>query len=225
MTPHLPRPVLTTPKAGLITALLACTALPIYAQSEFQGASLGGQVSFMNASTDLTIPDDDGNYHYEFGAASQSINLQAAYSLAFGKQTVLSIGASYRPGPTPAGSGPIGENIPMELELRNMWTAYVEPGYAIHPNTLIYGKFAYSSTKAVLAINGDDGPQELSTTLNGYGFGAGLRYLLTPSLYFQIEFLQLGYPGKDLKVPDDDDVRVPIKAGATTANIGLGLQF
>lgn len=224
MKPHLPCPTWSAKTTGMFATLLACVALPAYAESGFQGFNLGAQVSFMNASSELSFSDDDdGVFRYKMGAPSQTINLQAAYSLTLGEQTVLSIGGSYQPGITPAGSSPVGEGVPLDFELHGIRVFYVEPGYAIHPTTLVYGKFAYSTTKATLVING--GEEKLSTTLEGYGFGAGLRHLLTPFLYLQIEFLQLDYTKKSLTVPGEDDVSLPIKAGTTSANIGLGLQF
>ncbi|MGJ4749105.1 hypothetical protein ACQV5M_22265, partial [Leptospira sp. SA-E8] len=79
--------------AGMTVALLACAALPVRAETGFQGLALGAQVSFMTASSELSIADDDdGVFRYKMGAPSQSINLQAAYSLTLGEQTVLSIG-------------------------------------------------------------------------------------------------------------------------------------
>lgn len=154
--------------------LLACATLPSHAQTGFQGFSPGSQVGFMNAAIDLTIPDDEGNDHHEFGAQSRPIGFRANYSLTLDEQIDRGIGTSDRPGFTPAGSSIPEKNIPMQLELRNLRTNAVKPGYTLQPNTLIYGRFAYSGTKVVLSVSGDDGAQKLSKPLTSYGLGLGL---------------------------------------------------
>jgi opacity protein-like surface antigen len=223
MTPRLPLPVLSIQGLLLTATLLCCTVLPARAENAFQGFSLGAQASAMKASSKVTISEGSDKTPYKMDDSSQAITWQAGYNLGLGERFVLGLSGSYRSGVTPAGSSPVGEDIPLDVELSDMRIFSVEPGYALSPHTLVYGKFAYSSVRADIVVEAKD--SKFGTTLKGAGFGAGLRHLLTPYLYVQVEFLQLDYASKTLSVPDEHEVRLPVKASTTSASIGLSFLF
>lgn len=217
LLPH-PRRAGSTAQAGFLALLLTCDS-SAHAQSEFSGPSLGAQVDFMNTSTELTF---DGA-PYSYGAPSQTLRLQTAYGLSLGPETLLNLGASTQLGDVDGGRTILNESE-TEITLSRGTALYVEPAYAIHPDTVLYGKFALIRAQVELAVNDDD-PSRLERKLKGQGFGLGVRHLLAPSLYLQIEFMQMNYDKTRITSKDDPDAGLPLGIDATSANVGLGLQF
>lgn len=207
-------------RAGLLALGLASPQAQ--AQAEFQGFKIGGQVGFVNSSAEIQA----GNSTLGFGAPGQTFQLQGAYGLALGARTLLSIGASYQLGETDLGRTTVdlSEGTSAGVKLRRGIAAFVEPGYALHPDTQLYGKFSLLQTEARLAIQDNDDNPRVDGTFRGYGFGLGVRHLLTSRLYLQFEFEQANYSDSRLNgVGSDEGLR--LKLDATRANLGLGLQF
>ncbi|MDF3823235.1 outer membrane beta-barrel protein [Leptospira sp. 96542] len=207
-------------QAGLLAFWL--THPQAQAQTEFQGFKLGGQISFLNASANILA----GNSTLGFGAPGQAYQLQGAYSLALGPRASLNIGASCQLGETDLGRTTVdlSEGTSAGIKLRRGIAAFVEPGYALHPDTQLYGKLSLLQTEARLAIQDNDDNPRVDGTFRGYGFGLGVRHLLTPRLYLQFEFEQANYNESRLNgVGNDEGLR--LKLDTTRANLGLGLQF
>lgn len=189
-----------------VGSLLAVSAS---AQSGFTGWSIGGNLNFMTSSTELS----GGGDKIKFGEPSQTLSVQGAYGFDLGNKFVLSVGGSYGLTEADAGGFTVAGDT-YSLKLKNMFTVYVEPGYAISNNSLLYGKLATVSAKGEEKFNNISG----SETFTGFGFGAGFRHLLDKNLYVQVEFMQLGFSSKDVQ-------GATYKPSATTANFGLGYKF
>lgn len=192
--------------AVAVATILSASA---HAQSSFAGWSVGGNLNFMTTSTELS----GGGDNIKFGDASQTLSVQGAYGFDMGNKFVLSVGGTYSLSDADAGGFTLGGDT-YKLKMKNMYTIYVEPGYATSPSSLLYGKFAMANVKGEESFNNVSGSENFS----GFGFGAGFRHMLDKNLYVQVEFMQIDFDSES--VAGDN-----YKPSATTANVGLGYKF
>jgi opacity protein-like surface antigen len=54
--------------------------------------------------------------------------------------------------------------------------------------------------------------------VKGWGYGAGVRFMTSPTMFWQVEFVQTNYDEKT-------EGGVAYKPSATTGTIGLGFKF
>lgn len=199
-------------KPLVVTACAVVLAMPhAWAQSErFSGWSLGANLNATTTWTEFT----GGGSSAKMSDSAQNLSLQAAYGLTLGHHGVLSFGLTYGLGELKAGSTTAGgRNV--EFRLKDLYSVYLEPGYAISPNWLAYAKLGYYGVRA--GEESVDGVTA-SKTFGGLGYGLGVRTMLDRNLYLQIEYTQADY---NRKTPDFGTYR-PMTA---TGSIGLGLKF
>ncbi len=191
--------------AAAAATLLATAA---QAQSNFKGWSIGVNANFLTASSELS----GGGATLKLGESSQTIGLQGAYSFQLGNSGVLSIGATYNSDAKAGSASMSGSSY--ELKVKDMYSVYVEPGYAVSNNALLYAKLSMLSAKGEERLNSFSG----SETFSGTGFGAGFRHLLNKNLFVQVEFQQMNFDSKTVGTAS-------YKPSATMAAIGLGYKF
>ena len=199
-------------KKLLIAVAVASTLIApqAFAQTKnFEGFSLGANVNFVGASTELSAPA----VAIRMGETSQNLSLQAAYGFAIGNTSVLSLGLNYGVGDLAGGSIDAGANR-YKLKVTNSYSLYIEPGFVVSESTLVYGKLAYLSAKGVESLNAFSG----SANFNGTGFGAGIRTMLSKNLYLQAEFLQSNYTQKSFGTSG-------YKPTASIGTVGIGYKF
>lgn len=190
-------------------AAAAVLATAAHAQSNLKGWSVGVNANFMGATTELS----GGGANLKMGDLSQTVALQGAYSFDMGSKFILSVGGTYSLTEGKAGSASASGNT-YELKLKDLYTLYIEPAYAISNNSLLYAKLAAASAKGEERLNAASGTE----TFNGTGFGAGFRHLLDKNVFVQVEFLQMNFDSKSAS-------GTSYKPGAVTANFGLGYKF
>lgn len=177
----------------------------------FEGFSAGANLNFANAATELTVSSVK---YSQGGPNSQFASVQAAYGFATGKDWILSLGLSYGLGDaksgeiTASGSG-------YNLKARNIWNVYLEPGVKVNTSTLAYGKIAYSGMKGILTVTNGTSDSEKFT---GWGYGAGVRVMTSPTMYWQVEFVQTNFDSKT-------DNGLTAKPSATVGTVGFGMKF
>lgn len=193
-----------------ITVAAALVAPQAFAQANnFTGLSVAANLNLATTSTEMS----DGGEFLTIGDTSQNASLQAAYGLALGNSAVLGFGATLGLGDLKAGtvaSFPDSASI----KAKNMYAIYVEPGYALTPTTLVYGKIAYLGMKAELSESG----AAVSYKFKGAGFGAGIRTMLDKNLFLQVEIVRSDYKDKVI----DGGLFAP---SITTGSIGVGYKF
>lgn len=194
----------TTLAAGLV-------APPVWAQAQnFSGWSFGANVNAASTWTEFM----GGAGNAKISDASQNLSLQAAYGATLGSHGVLGFGLTYSLGDLKAGHiNATGRSV--DFKLKDLYSLYIEPGYAITPSLLAYAKLGYYGVRA--GEESVDG-STASKTFGGLGYGLGIRTLLDRNLYLQIEYTQADY---NRKTPDFGTYR-PM---TTTGSIGLGFKF
>ena len=150
--------------------LAAFAAVQAHAQSNsFAGFSVTGQAEFDGATSSASDGTSDS-------ARSSGVGIQAKYDWALNKKFVLGLGVSASSGNRQAGTYQSGNSV----YSNDRYSLDLEPGYAVNQNVLVYGKL--SSVSASVA--GDDGAS--STTVQGVGYGIGVRSLIDRNLFWQV---------------------------------------
>lgn len=192
--PYCPKPASrrlapTLPALSLCALALAGTG-PSVAQSAaqnvtpnapFVGPALGLQVQRVQAHTDFGFPVGV----IERQTTSQVAALSARYGFRVGEQGRLHASLSHSLSDHPGGS--LLSNGAYRLDRPTAFA--LAPGWTVSDRVLVYGLLSYERVKARFASSGPSG----STTLSGWGVGAGLAYALTPALALSVEFKQVDY--------------------------------
>jgi len=160
----------------LIAAIIALVAPTAFAQARnFEGFSLGANLESARTTTNtVAIGSDSGN---GFG-----LGLQAQYSIAYGNQFVLGLGATLSTGKRKAGT--LGT---ADFTTKNATSLDLAPGYAISDSLLVYGKISSISLTAVGATTAT-GTEIGSESMSGFGYGLGVRSMIDKNI-----FIQAGY--------------------------------
>ncbi len=196
--------------ATITTTLICLTALPVGAQlSPFGGWSVGLNLNrattatqFGGAGISSTMGDSDYNG-----------SLQAAYGLPLGSRYQLGLGLTLGAGDLRAGTLSVNGSE-LSFRLRNMYSLYAEPGYAVGDSTLLYGKVSYLGGRGEESYGGDI----FGKTYAGLGLGAGVRTMLGERLYLQLELLYGDYEWKTARTG-------AFRPTSTTGSVGLGWRF
>lgn len=205
-------------KKILISAVIAasCFAPQAFAQAKnFEGFSAAVNMDLIANSTKGTILGS--NYVDGLGRNSVGASIQAAYSYAATDKIVLSVGGTYNLTDT-NGVHFTSSSFTADSKLKDAYSIYFEPGYALTDKTLAYAKVSYEAGKAV-ATYSDGSPSE-STDLSGVGAGFGLRTFIDKNLYLQVEAMQ-----KEYKTATAPGTSNPFKSKSTSGSIGLGYKF
>jgi opacity protein-like surface antigen len=196
--------------ATITTALICLTALPAAAQlSPFSGWSLGLNLNRATTATQFGgagISSTMGDSDYNGG-------LQAAYGLPLGSRYQLGLGLTLGAGDLRAGTLSVNGSE-LSFRLRNMYSLYAEPGYAVGDSTLLYGKVSYLGGRGEESYGGEI----FGKTYAGLGLGAGVRTMLGERLYLQLELLYGDYEWKTARTG-------AFRPTSTTGSVGLGWRF
>lgn len=194
--------------AALIVAATGASAQA----SNFGGFFVGLNLNTVSVGTELTVSP---TLFENVGQQSFNAGLQAAYGFVVSPSAVVTVGAAYGLGSFKAGKMSSTSGVE-ELKLKNPLSVYVEPGFLIANTTLVYGKLSYEKAKLSGTYSGGTN----SESINGTGFGFGLRTMLDKASYIQIEVKQIGYGSARFEGDAND-----FKTKATVGTVGFGYRF
>lgn len=199
-------------KQRAIIAIMACATLVAPAHAQFKpmtGWSLGLNLQrstaatyFGGLGTTATLGDTD------LGSSAQ-----ASYGFAMNDRYRLGLGLSLGLSDMRAGTAMLAGNE-LSFRLRNMYSLYAEPGYALGQSTLLYGKVSYLGGRGEESYGGE----LFGKTYAGLGLGAGVRTMLGESLYLQVELLYGDYEWKTSRTG-------AFRPTSTSGSVGLGWRF
>ena len=181
-------------KLLIASAIVATFVTPqAFAQAKnFEGFSVTGA---------LNINNNKGEAVSAVDRTESNIGAVAQYDAALGQSFVLGFGASM---------GLTDFNIAADAKLKNTYSLFIAPGFAVSNNTLVYGKIASVSAKAEFTNS--------SVDMSGLGYGIGARYFSSKNVFFQAEYMSNKYDDK--------------KVGTTTFknqtgvfSLGVGYKF
>lgn len=155
------------------------------------------------------------------GVGRQSINASFGfeYNLVLGRTTRLLLGFEFNPTSedfveiSGTQSGNPGD---FKATLKNRQTYYAGLGFVPAENTMIYGKLSYDQGDAELKTN----PvlQNQNVQFKGFGYGAGLRTLLSENIFLGTEVMRINYEKESL-------LGVNTGTGTTNGKVQLGAYF
>ncbi len=192
-------------KKILIAAAIAATFVTpqAFAQAKnFEGFSVLGAVNFNNNKGEVntaTVPSS-------VSRTDSNVGLQAEYGLALGDSFVLGLGGTM---------GLTDINVADNAKLKNAYSVYLAPGFAVSDNTLLYAKIA--------SISGKFDANFGSTDLSGTGFGFGARFLSGKNVFYQVEYMNNQYQDKD--AVSNAAVKYQAKNQTGVLSFGVGYKF
>lgn len=202
-------------KKLLLTAAFsaAFVAPQAFAQANnFSGISVAANATFTTSNMELGVADLGS---VKVGDSSENVMLQGAYGFQVSDKVIVGLGATYTLGDAKLASLNVGE-LNARIEAKDMYSVYLEPGFAVSPTTLVYGKLAYLSMKGELSVSGLGVMG--SKNFKGTGYGLGVRTFLSKNLFLQAEFTKASYN-------KEEEVVVGFKPTATTGTVGIGYKF
>jgi opacity protein-like surface antigen len=171
-------------------ALLSMTT-SLMAEKSFHGTSVALTASVVGAEAKGSVVSSDLGSNTDSGSVGRIgafAGVDAAYTVGAGNG-LLGIGATYIPFKAElatASGGNKSDGITTtnsgKAEIKDYYTLYVQPGYAINNTSAIYAKVLYANAK--LAVSG---ATSASKSLEGWGGGIGLKTFLDKNLYVQTE--------------------------------------
>jgi opacity protein-like surface antigen len=194
-------------------ASLVFSSLAIAQSKNFEGIAVGFNTGFDSTALKLTATDGSGTYLDGFGKSNFTSNINGSYTFAVSESATLAVSASYNlvdskiftedeNGSFTAGS---------TLKLKSQYSISVEPGYALNDSTLGYVKFGYHSADYKVAT--------ISKSTNGFGYGLGVKYLITPNVYANLEILKVDYSSTSIESDFSG------KTTNTIGTVGIGYKF
>ncbi len=182
-------------KKILIAATIAAAfaAPQAFAQAKnFEGFSITGA---------LNVNNNKGEAVSAVDRTESNIGAVAQYDIALGQSFVLGFGASM---------GLSDFNIASDAKLKNTYSVFVAPGFAVSNNALVYGKIASVSAKAEFTNS--------SLDISGLGYGIGARYFSSKNVFFQAEYMSNKYDDKKIGT-------TTFKNQTGVFSIGVGYKF
>jgi opacity protein-like surface antigen len=193
-------------KALLKTSLLGLALVSTASMAEladFTGPELGATLAVSNGK--LKSASDS------ISDTSAGVALHAGYGIEATKDIAVLFGLDYNLSNVKSGTGESEDGERQNIYFKNPYSLSLGAGSFVSDNTLAYAKVSYESAKYSYGKN--------NSTLEGYGLGAGARYLLNKSTYVQGELKYTEYTKNNGKNIDN------ITVSNTQFNIGLGVMF
>jgi len=192
--------------------LVSFLALSAHAQDARQGLFIT-----LDAGLDsMSLVSDTGTDNFGQGS---SLTLGGGYEFSLRPNVALLLGGMYDLDYyLQGGSGSEGTSFKSAAETINQkirYSFYVAPGLYVREDTLLYGKAAYVVSKTDPA-----GVRSADPNFNGFGFGAGIRYALTPRSFLALEFQRV--TNNSVAFPE---FRSGLAISPTYTNYTLGLVY
>jgi hypothetical protein len=172
-------------------ALLSMTT-SLMAQKSFQGTSVALTASVVGAEAKGNVVSSDASSNTDSGSVGRIgafAGADAAYTVGAGTNGFFGFGATYIPfkaelaTATGSKSGSDGATTnSVKAEIKDYYTLYIQPGYAINNTAAVYAKAIYATAKLDVT-----GATSASKNLEGWGGGIGLKTFLDKNLYVQTE--------------------------------------
>jgi len=210
-------------------ALLSMTT-SLMAQKSFQGTSVALTTSVVGAEAKGTVVSSDLARNSDSGSVGRIgafAGVDAAYTVGAGTNGFFGFGATYIPFKAELATATGGKNDEGtsstntgKAEIKDYYTLYIQPGYAINNTAAIYAKSLYANAKLDVS-----GATSTSKNLEGWGGGIGLKTFLDKNLFIQTE---LNYTEFDsIKVTGTGNLAGTVTAKPKIAGgtINIGYQF
>jgi hypothetical protein len=167
--------------AGVYVAITMAGSQALAQAKSFEGFSLAGGINIAN-----------NNFSRSAGALSSSVSsnsidstFQAQYDLAASEQLLIGMGATADHGELVFGRWVLTGR---DIRMKDRYSLFVAPGYAIDDSTMVYAKLAYISGTVY---------DPASTILPGTGYGVGMKIKGGSNVFYQAEFSTNRYANRE----------------------------
>jgi outer membrane immunogenic protein len=196
----------------LLAAAAICSSYANAQHNPFAGASVALNLGLQSNSTEITSGADRIT---GIGWDTQGANIQGSYGWSMSPSIILTVGANYNLSDVSAGDASTTAGG-LSLKRKNAYSLYVEPGYKVADRTMAYAKIGYENASMRVDSSGSGNDK----TIDGVGYGLGIRTMLDSSLFLQAEVKQIYYTSATFSGQSND-----FKVHATEGLFGLGYQF
>jgi hypothetical protein len=226
-------------KLSAVALLASSTSLMAQSKS-FEGVSLGLSASVVGAEVSGSSASSSPGTRTSSGSIGKVAEIAAidlSYGHAVNNNFLIAIGASYTPGKAKAGTGTYtgdgtsgDTNGSLNLELKDPYTIYIAPTYAISKDAAIYAKLGYSKADVNVSATDSATLSKKPEDLEGITYAIGSKTMLTPNLYLGIEASLTDYDSISATraartSPTRDAVNVSADAKVAQGTITLGYKF
>lgn len=189
--------------AAFVVAVLA--GPQAFAQAkDFEGFSIAGGANIANSS--FSRSTNTGGANTSVTSTSTDAVLQAQYDYAAGDTFLIGVGATLDLGEMTFGRW-VASNV--ALKMKDRYSLYVAPGYALNDTTLLYAKLAYISGTFY---------DPYSIVLPGTGLGVGLKIKGGSNVFYQLELSNSDYANREYLDATD-------KFGINALTLSIGYKF
>lgn len=190
-----------------IACLLLASPLAHAQANRYQGFGASLSLNPADSVAEATLHPSGNTY----AGSDRDTNLQlrAQYNWALNDRYTVGLGVSTALGKLKAGT--LNFNAGTPIAIKESYSLFLTPGYAIDKDWMVYGKVAYAIAKT-------EASGAASTSFDGYGLGMGLQLLLTPNWYLQAEFLSNHFN-------DSSDAVETDKLKSNNLSLGVGYRF
>ena len=186
-------------KLSAIALLASSTSLMAQSKS-FEGISLGLSASGIGVEANGNTSNSATTANGSIGKVAEIAAIDLSYGFALGSNGLIQIGASYTPGKAKAGSGSYDDRSittgtsrsanddgTISLQVKDPYTIYIAPTYAISKDAALYFKVGYSKADINTTASGSAALSRSPSDLEGITYGIGSKTMLTPNLYLGVE--------------------------------------
>lgn len=163
------------------------------------------------------------------GVGQQSLNghIEGGYGWTTGERIITTVGATYDLRSTTlfnlnfsSTQGTVGAAT---VKQTDAYSLFIAPGYETSENTLVYAKLAYhhSNVESLAAGTNSNGnkTQINNFGVSGFGYGLGIKTMLTKQLWFSVEAIRVDYNKISIVSGSNGTT------GTTIGSMGLGYKF
>jgi opacity protein-like surface antigen len=202
-------------KKILIAAIAAAAfaAPQAFAQANnFEGFSLGASLNMNSSKYDGLSTAPGFSASENASSTSTNIGLQGQYTFALGNTFTLGLGLSYALSDATAGQYRVDGST---LDIKNMNSVFLAPGYALNDAALLYVKLGAVNTKL--------SHRNASVDMSGTAMGIGAQFMSGKNLFYSLELVQNNFTDKTETF--SSGATAQYKLSDTVLGLGVGYKF
>ena len=147
--------------------------------NKFEGFSLGAGINTVSANFARSY--NSGRSSPAISSTHVNLAFQAEYGFAINDKYVIGLGGSMDQRRLVFGTWTASK---IDIEMKDMYSVHIAPGYALSDSTLVYAKLGYLSGTV---------SDPASTTLPGTRYGIGVRVFGGSNVFYQSELSKSEY--------------------------------
>jgi hypothetical protein len=221
----------TTKICCTLALLASVAATPAFSQAKnFAGPSIAISGAFNSGDVKVTADNGTDNASSNFGKSNIIPSVDLSYAIPVDNNFFLSLGATYDLSKSTVGQANSlfgGETYTEKMTIKDHYSLYIQPSYAFNNSSSIFAKVAYNFAKGSLTETGTDlTPTSFTASKNieGWGYGFGVRSLITNNIYVQAE-AQIDEYDKETSTDSGNGIRYSFDPKVVSGKISVGYKF